>query len=373
MSKIFASECRKNSLFFFGAILFLQLFFTQKIETGNQLKKNSVFPVLHHSLSEVKERWRIYQSGFQGNPYLERPQLNYPYQPGKLNPEFISSGIKMVRFVRFLAGVSEEVQPDDEMNRDAQYGAVLMAVKGTIGHFLLPPQDMQPEFYTRARQSLRSSNLFYFYGSSCSLKQAIYHWCADSDETNSRRLGHRQLIFHPQLQRTAFGFADKQRNGLQEFFVTMQIFPLAAKPAFCPEFIFWPAPGYFPADLFAADHVWSVSVRKKNFSVPPEKITVTLERLNDYRVWFFQKAGNDLQENFFNLTTDLVEGYDCLSFRPQDLATAENNLFQVTISGIEDRNKKPVPISYYVYFFALSEQMVAMSRNECLNNEERSK
>jgi hypothetical protein len=63
---------------------------------------------------------------------------------------YLQDALDMLNFYRFLAGLPDDVDLKDEYTDLVQYGSVLNAAHGSIGHRQSKPSDMPDGFYQKA-------------------------------------------------------------------------------------------------------------------------------------------------------------------------------------------------------------------------------
>jgi hypothetical protein len=292
--------------------------------------------------------------------YEETPRTAVPYAPGKLTDEYVASGLTALNFVRFLAGLPDDVSTTVKLNELAQSGALLMA-SSEYGHNPPQPLDMDDELYRQALTATQSSNIAYNSGGSVNYLQhfsetLLYGWIADYDRYNIVNLGHRRWFLNPDMQFAGFGQVDDPKNGL--IYRYSAVFAQdASRPELVPyQAIAYPSGLAFPAAFFKGDYPWSVTVNPHYYSVPDiDNITVTLS--GGGNVYTFSNAssgasssGFDDDSDYFTVNTDDYGVPNCIIFRPANV-DAYSGEYTVTIDGICTVDGAPAALSYSVEFY----------------------
>lgn len=290
--------------------------------------------------------------------YEEEPSVSNPYRGGTVSPAFLDDGVRMVRFVRYLAGLSGQVTLDSGLTDLAQHGAVLLARLGHLTHAPQRPKDMDQAFFAKADKSLRSSNLFYWFGKRKGPSDSVLSFMDDSDESNIAEVGHRCWVLSPYLGKTGFGYAETSRGTMTYSFVTMQVFDGSDKTEPKPERILWPSEGYFPSSFFSPGQAWSVHLRRKGFDLAKSVPRVRLVNVTRGREWSFAARTSSSSERFFAVASGNAYSYGGYSFvvifRPDGIESySPGDKYKVTIDGLVDAEGKPRAIEYQVEFFAL--------------------
>ncbi|BBH23949.1 hypothetical protein Back11_52940 [Paenibacillus baekrokdamisoli] len=313
------------------------------------------------SKADIIQKWQQYKPMAVGfdymngmNIYEEQPSLQAPYKAGKLKKEYILDGIKAVNFIRYLAGLPDDVKPDWSLELQEQTGALVNAVNQKLTHTPSKPADMDEAQYKLGYAGTSSSNL---YAGDPTLYSNVLGYMSDSDTSNIDRVGHRRWIINPTMKQTMFGFVySKTENDY--------MYPYAALHAFNRErpkdevsysYVSWPAAGYFPSEVFAPQDAWSVSLNPDKYDkTRVEEIHVTLTRVSDNKSWSFDKTNTDKKGRYFNVETG---GYGipfCIIFRPDALeAINSNDQFRVDVSGIYDKGGRTTSIQFETNFFQL--------------------
>ena len=283
------------------------------------------------------------------NPVLtEEPSIHAPYATGAVDHQALEAAAQRLNVLRRLAGVPQ-VQLDDSLSENAQYGAVLLAHLGSLNHTPAKPADMDNSFYQKAYEATSTSNI----AAGMDLLESVDMFMQDSDARNVERVGHRRWQLNPELGRVGFGYAQNP-DSIYRDFVTEKVTDTSGSG--CDyDFIGWPASGNFPnyLDSFDANTAWSVVLNPDDYQVPTlSGLVVTLVRQSDGKTWTLDGKASytpAASGRYLNVETSGVG--NCIIFRP-DGVTKYEGVYQVTIDGLKDRSGKAVDFTYQVDFFS---------------------
>ena len=147
------------------------------------------------------------------NPVLtEEPSIHAPYATGAVDHQALEAAAQRLNVLRRLAGVPQ-VQLDDSLSENAQYGAVLLAHLGSLNHTPAKPADMDNSFYQKAYEATSTSNI----AAGMDLLESVDMFMQDSDARNVERVGHRRWQLNPELGRVGFGYAQNPDSIYRDF------------------------------------------------------------------------------------------------------------------------------------------------------------
>ncbi|PAQ13252.1 hypothetical protein CD798_15975 [Bacillaceae bacterium SAOS 7] len=299
---------------------------------------------------EILKKWEQYETTFEGDPYIEEPSILLPYKTGKLHPQFIEDGVKMANFMRYLAGLPDDLEEDQLLNENAQYGAVLLAKNDRLSHYPPKPEDMSEEFYQLGYQATRSSNLS---SSRSTLEETVISYMQDFGDSNLESVGHRRWILNPQLKKIGFGYYNQ--------YSAMKVFDRSREERIDYDYIPWPSEGYFPSELFLAQYYnygsnpWNVTLNPDKYdNTRIEDIKVELRNQNNKTEhWVFTHEDYAYGSSKF-LKVD-QRGYGVpysIIFRPDQVEEyKKGHTYSVHITGLFTVSGEPDEISYEVSFF----------------------
>jgi uncharacterized protein YkwD len=306
---------------------------------------------------DIIAKWEQYKPTYEGNPFVGTPpSTSAPYSIGELNDYFVQDGLNMANFVRYLAGLPENLTIDEDLSIQAQYGAVLLAASN-FSHYPNQPSDMPNDFYNIGYASTSSSNLSA--GLPWLWQTIIDGYIRDDDMENLPKVGHRRWLFNPSLRKTAFGFAENYSSEYI-YYSTMQVKDDSGFPIDY-DYISWPCKGYFPKEFFDSNDPWTITLNPSKYESPSiSNITVILRREDDGMSWTLDISDNYVSSNneYFNIDKggNLIK--DCIIFRPKvsDVDKYHDpdiygNKYEVTVTGLNKIGGIPTEINYEVEFF----------------------
>jgi uncharacterized protein YkwD len=309
-------------------------------------------------ITVIKEKWKENKPGFASQPFSEKPSVVKPYSAGSLTQNYLNDGLNTLNFVRFLAGLSENVVMDNDLNIVAQHGAVLLAKTGFLSHTPSRPSDMDQAFFKIGYESTSTANIYQFIGKTSNLSEAVKSWCDDSDESNIDRVGHRCWILKPKFGKTGFGYATTGSGENIKTFSTIQVFDQSATNVTTPDYILWPNKGYFPSSFFSPQQAWSVHLSSEKYNFSRCRPTVKLTNVSKGTEWVFSVSDKNKSGKYFNINS-IHEinfgGYSyVIIFRPDNISSfLFDKKFKVEIGGLVDKSGRTQTIEYEVEFFTL--------------------
>ena len=262
--------------------------------------------------------------------------------PGELSDKTKTLGLGMLNTIRYVAGL-DDVTLDDAYGKKAQAAAFVDASIRTLTHrpdlSAIKPSGMSDDIWKLGCEGASSSNLSTGYASlSVAL---VYGWMSDADANNVDEVGHRRWCLNPSMKATGFGAAD--------YFHAMYTADEAASGT--QTNVVWPAQN-MPYELFHAGDPWSISVGDAIRN--PNKVTVTVTRKRDGRVWTFDKLTQGLPADESEACFYIDDGLDgvyagqlgCIIFRPDGATYYAGDQYHV-----EAANVNGTTIVYDVKFF----------------------
>jgi hypothetical protein len=276
--------------------------------------------------------------------YETEPILEYPHYAGKLTDEFVWQGLVETNFIRYLAGLPDDLFIAHTLNDRAQHGAALLA--STVQLTISPPRPplVDDAFFDLAVLGTGTGNLSW---GANTLWEAVKAYMVCDDFLNIRHLGHRRWILNPPLYRVGFGFADR--------YASMQVLDRGRNESVSYEKTAWPAAGWFPTEYMTGHQAWSVTLNPLIYDRErTSEIRVTLTRKYDNAVWHFTPDDTDPEGKFFNVSTHEYGVPFCVIFRPDGIERYHpSDGFTVDISGVYLLNGTQTQISYETDFFQL--------------------
>ncbi|MBQ3757998.1 MAG: CAP domain-containing protein [Synergistaceae bacterium] len=303
------------------------------------------------------------------DPYIVKPSFS-PYRAGTVKHEILAEALAEVNYVRWLAGVPNNVTLNDEYTRLAQHGAVLLDANDELTHTPEKPYDMPQDFYEAGYYATSHGNIAYWkqrrglksWGA-MTLSKSTQMYMEDTDGHNVGAIGHRRWLLNPRLKQTGFGIStrlgyavtyvveespiknkDKLTKAEYAQYLDWLKWPIA------DEFISWPSSkNHHPLSWFEAKTAWSVTLNRNVFKpCNPDNVSVSMTRLNDGKVWNFGKAGDD---GYFVVAPDNVAYDECLIFCPDDIKSYGNGEYwRVEVRGLTRKDGSEGSFTYNVIF-----------------------
>ena len=314
-----------------------------------------------HTKAEILAKWEGSKPAVgTGSAFSARPSATSPYTPGTLTQQTLANGLGTWNFARWLAGL-EGVALTPEANNNMAVGALVNAANGRVDHYPQQPSGMAQAMFSQGSAACRQANLasvspLSSYDNPGLMRDAVLTWLDDSDSANIAGLTHRRWMLYPPMQASGFGAA----YGNDEAYAACQVFGLPTDASASQEKVCWPAPGYFPIELFTPGafsgqgQAWSVSLGPSYSRSDTSGITVTMK----------EEGGGSEAFSARSLSGDKIFAVDtggsgtdlCVIFRPQGLSPAAGKAYHITVSGLRTSTNAPAPdIEYDVSFFSLSE------------------
>ncbi len=273
------------------------------------------------------------------------PSCVAPYVAGRVSDKALQAALDRLNAVRRIAGVPA-VTLDLTLCDEAQYGAVIQGALGGLSHYPAQPEDMEDDFYQKARAAASTSNL----SAGRTLISSVDALLQDSGGSNLTSVGHRRWQLNPDMGKVGFGYAVS--NTVYRTYVDEKVFDRSG--AGCDyNFIAWPASGDFPHGFMHSETPWSVTLNPERYAAPDrDEVTVTLTRESDGQVWSFA-AGESYTTassgKYFNVDNAGYGVNNCIIFRPDGVEKYEG-IYTVTVSGVKTRAGQAAHFSYQVEF-----------------------
>lgn len=318
-------------------------------DVGDKPSGSIAAPYSGRGQQDIIDRWKALKPKANGSIYNDQPSWQEPYTAGSLSADHHQDGVNSVNFMRYLAGLPDDVVAHEPWMEEAQHAAVLLKSAGCLTH--RPPQlaGITDPFYDLACKACSSSNLAY--GFSQTEDVVRLDTAADSvvgfmnERGNEQTVGHRRWILNPAMKKTAFGWC--------ESYSVMKAFDRSRSLAFQYNLIAWPPPGDFPQQLCPQHLPWSVSLNHNHYR-PTGQETVTMVRQRDNKTWQLSVSNKPADGLFLVDSKGFGVPY-CIIFRPdKSLNYLPADRFKITITGLE-MDGAAAEISYTTTLFDMPE------------------
>ncbi len=280
------------------------------------------------------------------------PSVTAPYAIGKLNDDYLQTGEDYLNYIRYSAHLPG-IEMTDELNEEAQYGAVVMSANNTLTHHPDKPADMSEDFFQKGSAATHSSNISCGTLGYMSLVRSVIGCMNDRGANNLATVGHRRWLLNPSLKYVGFGYAESADWG----FVATKVFD-HSREYFDYNFISWPPSGNCLNEIISYDAPFTITLNPDKFQTPQDAdIKITVTRESDGKVWTFDSNTNRTPGNSQYMLIE-TSGYgisNCIIFRPDvdDLDT-HLGVYTFSVSGIYKNNGTAVTLNYKTDFFDTS-------------------
>ncbi len=314
-------------------------------------RKLPVLPISNERIEYLKDKWVELSPKFVGRKFNEVPNLKSPYSSGVLNQEFINDGVSMVKYLRLLAGLSDDVYASSSANTKSQYGAVLNATS-EFSHTPKKPEDMSTTFYNTAYNATSTSNLS---AGTDGLSNSVKYLMEDSDVSNIDRIGHRRWILLPNLKEFGLGYVEIN-SGYRKYTV-MKVFGGLETVDADYDHVLWPNKDYFPTEFIKSNTPWTVTLNPNKYdNKKTSEIRVEITSKKTGVKVNFDKNDTNKSDKYFNVETNGYGVPYCIIFRPgKDTFTqySSGDIYDVKINNIYLINGDIITFEYQIEFFDL--------------------
>jgi hypothetical protein len=301
-------------------------------DEGGTLVFNLSYPIPWEA---VQKAWHTWAPVERKSPHmLEEPVDEKPYKAGRMADESQQAALKYLQLYRFLSGVPVTgMGIDPQYASAAQHGAVILSHLGRLSHTPDRPADMDDSFYKIAYSGTSQSNIS---EGRNNLFDSIDDYMFDSDESNVQRVGHRQWMLMPSMQKTAFGFCGR--------FSTLYSFDGSVRENWNWSYVAYPGPGFYPHEMLRARTAWSVSINTRRFKVgSTDSLTIRVSTLDEHYAII-----DTTTASIVDIAPCPNAGiYPCIIFKPGTKSQGVGR-YVVQIAGIRTISNAPAPLTYLV-------------------------
>ena len=262
--------------------------------------------------------------------YSAQPDIDTPpYAAGSLSNETLNDALKVLNFVRYIAGVPSNVTLNSDYNEWAQAASLVSRLNNKLSHDPSQPAGLPNDPYDLGHTGASRSNLGSGYANPAS--SIVNGYLRDGDASNIDRVGHRRWVLNPPMSQVGFGYVGS--------YTAMYALDRTGSSS-CTN-VAWPAQN-MPVELFHNNDPWSLNVGK---TVSGDNTTVTLTRQRDGKVWNFSSGPSD---GYFHVDNGGYGMVGAIIFRPDGFSCYPGDSFTVRITGATSP-----PLEYQVNFFIL--------------------
>lgn len=303
-------------------------------------------------IEQINNKWALLKPTYSGSITDSNPAVTPPYRLGKLSDRALREALDVTNFVRYVSYLPSDVTLNGDFNKKAQAAAVLNAANQKMDHYPIRPNKMDESLYKLGYDGAGASNLGYGYHTLAnSIKDG---YMPDDDDLNREKIGHRRWVLSPRLHEVGFGYATATDGT-----------PYTAMKVIAPKMwdnkeakyqhISWPAETVFPVEFFGKRDPWSVSLNPSSYDASKTRdISVTLTRVNDGKVWKFNREGTS-KDGFFAINTENY-GYApfTIIFQPNQTKSYEaQEHYKVEINGLYTKTGNKTKFQFDTTFFKL--------------------
>ncbi|WP_282943608.1 S-layer homology domain-containing protein [Paenibacillus sp. RC67] len=328
----------------------------------------------------IESKWSMYNPEvYQGEAYDEVPVISTDkYTPGKVNINYLRGGLARANFYRYISGLPDNLELEEDYSKSAQYGAVISAaVYGNLTHEPRQPAYMDNDFFYTAKSSARGSNLItvdgsrgnktakaidrYMGGSIFDLFKEEYYG-SDKNGYGKDRLtyGPDLQLLHPYLKKIGIGLASRNN---QASYAVLDFTDLSSRDVFNYSYIPYPAQGDFPADVFSPNQAWTIILSYSSFSNITNEVYIELTRQSDQYKWT-TRSTDDSHLLYLNLQLGENSG-ERIHFQPKELdKIRDGDVFTVKVTGLRTSSDEPAELKYDVKFFYINKPPVDLDDKE---------
>ena len=296
-------------------------------------------------------RKKAIQDFYKEHPFDLKKPVTYDEEPilkdnghtaGKLSQDSIQNGLNALNFVRFVAGLSSDVEMKEELQDCTQKGAVLMHSINKLTHTPSKPDNMQKDFYETALKGTSESNIAWGSMEHNLAFDVIEQWMEDGDSFNIQRVGHRRWCLNPEMAYTGFGYSGK--------YSAMYSFDDSGSGEVETGYIPWPAE-VMPYEYFKGP--WSISLDRDALKLNADSVVVTL----DYNGKQYKFSNTSKNDGAFYISDESDGMRGCgptIIFNP-NIKFDASSVVDVTVAGITDLDGNEKELQYTVRFFDMSD------------------
>lgn len=297
-----------------------------------------------HTQEEIRDYVSRLGASLQDGLYFAvDPVTEAPYNAGQLSDDTKKSALNMLKQIRYIAGLSDQIEESGAYSYYAQASSLVNYANGSLSHHPAQPAGMDTELFHAGYEGASKSNLSMHSRSGRSMNETIVmSFLNDSDRSNISSVGHRRWLLNPKMKQAGFGAVSGPKGTYCSIYVLDKGNSQASESG-----VAWPAQN-MPVEYFTTGFAWSISLGDL---LDAEKIHVTLTRTSDQKTWNFSRASSD--GDFYVDNEDYNYCYEkngCIIFRPpaEEIGSYRaGDVYEVDITGTAS------PVSYKVRFFQL--------------------
>ena len=170
----------------------------------------------------------------------------------------------------------------------------------------------------------------------------------DGDSSNISTMGHRRWVLNPSMTQTGFGAVDSYSA----------MYAFDSQGSGITDYVAWPAQN-MPIELMNGSGTpWTLSLGSDYGKANIQDVHVTLKDITNNKSWNFSGSNAN---GVFRVNIEYYGMRNCIIFRPNSISYSKNSQFQVTVTGLKDKDGNAATINYNVDFFSLEEKPAEVS------------
>lgn len=286
---------------------------------------------------------------------------------GRLSDISLERALNHLNFIRYIAGVADDVELDETFITNAQKASYLNWLNENLSHYPERPSGVSDSFYNDGYNGAQHSNL----GARGSIGIDIganlpdtlaYGWAADYDQYNVNAVGHRIQTIKPELLNAGFGLVPQ---GDKSFGIQAMHWDYARKISgtFQGNYLAWPAKN-MPYELYGdlVKYPFSVSLNSDIYQKPNiDNLKVTIRSaFNDIDLQPLTAADDSITK-YINNSRYLHVDSATYSLKLSDtiifyIGQFDNyDTVHIKIEGLKYKNGTDAVIEYDTKFFSVEE------------------
>jgi len=326
------------------------------LQSGDPALQPTVNP---DSIPAIKQKWAQYAPVFnyeKDSLYTDKPVLTSPYQAGALKEQVLLDALNATKFVRYLAGLSEDISLHAGLSQAAQHQVVILekTYDKKDPHYPVKPADMDENFYAIAKNK-GYENLHYGYDPA----GAVISFMDDWGDSNKVSLGHRRAILMPDLESVGFGYTSK--------YIVMRMQMNNKRSIPLTDYTAWPSSGNFPMEVADLD-MFSLQLNPEKYGpIDPEQVRIEVVHKGERKKWLLYKTSlyaSEGGEVYYTSQRHPQGTSPFISFKPKDISLKTGDEVQIKLTGLQDKSGKDTSIEYTTRFFSLNGEQATTHSGE---------
>lgn len=300
-------------------------------------------------VTAIKNFYKNHDLGLNSlTQYDITPNTN-SFDLGRLNSTSMYQSLNTFNYIRLIAGLNSNSILKNDFSESAQYASMISAANGYVSHEPPQPAGMSDDMYFSA--SICSQMCDMSSGFRNIPTSLINGYLYDSDESNVSSLCHRRDLLSPSITKVGFGEVDKNNVAYTSAYMLDSTgLPEDNDP------VMWPAK-YMPSNLMPNDLAWSVIIPvsltsdwDNYFKInTTNNVRVQMTRQSDGATWNFDSSCTNQYGNYLNIYKDSRSIN--IIFRPLGAQYQVGDVYDVTVTGLIDKNNNPTQINYSTTIF----------------------